>query len=178
MKKIILASQSPRRKQLLKKLRIDFSAVSPKYDEKIDTDIFSTELIENIAKQKALSVLNSVSQCIVISADTVVVCENKILGKPKDKTQAIKMLEFLSGKTHRVVTAVNIIDSDTSYVTFNTLSRRMIEDYIEKCNPLDKAGSYGIQELDNKFVKEINGSFDNIVGLPSETVAIMLKEFE
>lgn len=187
MKKIILASQSPRRKQLLKKLRIDFSAVSPKYDEKIDTDIFSTELIENIAKQKALSVLNSVSQCIVISADTVVVCENKILGKPKDKTQAIKMLEFLSGKTHRVVTAVNIIDSDTkkaltvsvtSYVTFNTLSRRMIEDYIEKCNPLDKAGSYGIQELDNRFVKEINGSFDNIVGLPSETVAIMLKEFE
>ncbi len=187
MKKIILASQSPRRRELLKKLNIDFSAVSPDYDEKIDTDIFSEKLIENIAEQKALSILNSVSRCIVISADTVVVCQNKILGKPKNETQAVQMLEFLSGKTHKVVTSVNIIDSETkksltrsvtSYVTFNNLEKSTIENYVKTRKPLDKAGSYGIQELDETFIKEVKGSFDNIVGLPTETVKEMLSEFQ
>ena len=183
MKKIILASQSPRRKELLKKLHIDFSAVSPNYDEKINTDEFSEKLIENIAMQKALSILDFVSQCIVISADTVVVCENKILGKPKNETQAVKMLEFLSGKTHKVVTSVFIIDSETkksdirsvtSYVTFNKLDKATIENYVKTCKPLDKAGSYGIQELDDTFIKKVEGSFDNIVGLPTETVKEMI----
>lgn len=187
MKKIILASQSPRRRELLKKLNINFSAVSPNYDEKIDTDIFNENLIENIAEQKALSILNVVSPCIIISADTVVVCDNKILGKPKDIEQAMKMLTLLSGKTHKVVTSVNIIDSvskksltrtETSYVTFNQLDNERIKHYVETCKPLDKAGSYGIQELDDTFIKEVKGSFDNIVGLPTETVKEMLLEFE
>lgn len=186
MKKIILASQSPRRRELLKKLDINFSAVSPNYDEKIDTDEFSEQLIENIAQQKALSILNFVSPGIVISADTVVVCENKILGKPKNEADAVHMLQFLSGKTHKVVTSVNIIDSETkksitrsvtSYVTFNRLDTSTIKNYIKTCNPLDKAGSYGIQELDKTFIKNVEGSFDNIVGLPTETVKEMLAEF-
>lgn len=186
MKRIILASQSPRRRELLKKLNINFSAVSPNYDEKIDTDIFNEKLIENIAEQKALSILNSVSHCIVISADTVVVCDNKILGKPKSKENAVEMLKLLSGKTHRVVTSVNIIDSsskksitrtETSFVTFNELDEKTIRNYVNTCNPLDKAGSYGIQELDETFIKDVKGSFDNIVGLPTEAVKEMLLEF-
>lgn len=187
MKKIILASKSPRRKELLKKLHINFSAVSPNYDEKIDTDIFDERLIENIAEQKALSILGSVSQCIVISADTVVVCDNKIMGKPQNTANAIEMLKLLSGKTHKVVTSVNIIDSitkksltrtETSYVTFNELDEKTIKNYVETCTPLDKAGSYGIQELDETFIKNVEGSFDNIVGLPIQTVQEMLTDFD
>lgn len=187
MKKIFLASQSPRRKELLKKLNIEFSTVSPKYDEKINTDEFCVEIIENIAQQKALSIKDDLPPCIIISADTVVVCENKILGKPANKEKAFEMLSLLSGKTHRVVTSINVIDTSekksltrsvTSLVTFNRLSEQMIKNYIETCNPLDKAGSYGIQELDNTFVKDIKGSFDNIVGLPTETVKEMLAEFD
>ena len=96
------------------------------------------------------------------------------------------MLQFLSGKTHKVVTSVNIIDSETkksitrsvtSYVTFNHLDTSTIKNYIKTCNPLDKAGSYGIQELDKTFIKNVEGSFDNIVGLPTETVKEMLAEF-
>ena len=186
MKKIILASQSPRRRELLKKLNINFSAVSPNYDEKIDTDEFSEQLIENIARKKALSILDSVSHCIVISADTVVVCENKILGKPKNEDDAVHMLQFLSGKTHKVVTSINIIDSETkksitrsvtSYVKFNHLDISTIKNYIKTCKPLDKAGSYGIQELDETFINNVDGSFDNIVGLPTETVKEMLMKF-
>ena len=97
------------------------------------------------------------------------------------------MLEFLSGKTHKVVTSVNIIDSETkksltrsvtSYVTFNNLEKSTIENYVKTRKPLDKAGSYGIQELDETFIKEVKGSFDNIVGLPTETVKEMLSEFQ
>lgn len=187
MKKIILASQSPRRHQLLKELNIDFDSVSPDFDEKIETDEFSEKIIETIAYNKALSVLKMVeADAIILSADTVVVCEGKILGKPKDKNDAFEMLKSLSNKAHKVVTSVSLLDavtkrvlirSTTSFVTFNALSDEDIKNYILTCNPLDKAGSYGIQELDSHFVRDVQGSFSNIVGLPTETVLQMLMEF-
>lgn len=184
-KKFILASQSPRRRSLLKKLNIEFSVVSPDYDEKIDNDDFSEKKIEYIAEHKALSILDKIDDCILISADTVVVLNNKILGKPKDENDAFTMLKKLSGNTHKVVTSVFIADkyskksytsSTTSYVTFNALTDMQIQNYVKTCNPLDKAGAYGIQELDDTFINKVEGSFDNIVGLPTETLADMLSE--
>ena len=187
MKKIILASQSPRRRELLKKVCPDFDSLCPCYDEKIDTDSFSEEIIETIAFNKALSLKKTVpGDSLVLSADTVVVLEGKILGKPKDEDDAVKMLEKLSGKTHKVVTSVSLFDvktgkhmtrSTTSFVTFNDLSAEQIKNYVKPQKPLDKAGSYGIQELDESFVKQVEGSFSNIVGLPLETVSEMLKSF-
>ena len=187
MKKIILASQSPRRRELLKEICHGVDSLSPDYDEKIDTDVFSEKIIENIALNKALSLAKSVPEdSLILSADTVVVLDGKILGKPEDKDDALRMLKDLSGKTHRVVTSVSIFDvktqkhttrSTTSFVTFSDLTEEQIKNYIETKNPLDKAGSYGIQELEEGFVTEVKGSFTNIVGLPLETVKEMLEPF-
>ena len=188
-KRLILGSQSPRRHSLIKKLNVDFDVVKPNFDEKLDSDIYSDDKIKSLSLQKSLSILEAENpkNSLVISADTVVILDSKILGKPKNETQAVQMLEFLSGKTHKVVTSVNIIDSETkksltrsvtSYVTFNNLEKSTIENYVKTRKPLDKAGSYGIQELDETFIKEVKGSFDNIVGLPTETVKEMLSEFQ
>ena len=147
---------------------------------------FSYELIEKTAENKGISVIqNSNSNSVIISADTVVVYDNIILGKPKDYDDAIRILKMLSGKTHKVVTAVCVIDvetgrksvkSETSEVTFKNLTPEMIKDYILAFKPYDKAGAYGIQELSEDFVEDIKGDYDNIVGLPSKLVINMLKE--
>lgn len=186
MEHIILASTSPRRKEILKKAGIDFTIVSPDYDENILNKTFSYKLIETIAENKAESAAKNIKKpSIIISADTVVIYENLVLGKPKDFADAFKMLSMLNAKTHRVVTAVcminneinkKIIKSETSEVTFNVLSEDTIKNYIQKYNPYDKAGAYGIQELPEGFVKEIKGDYDNIVGLPSNIVIKMLNE--
>lgn len=175
MKSIILASSSPRRKELIKTLNIDFKIIPSSYVEKIDNDIFSYEKIEKLAYNKALAVAKSIREdALVIGADTVVVLDNKILGKPKDKNEAYSMLKSLSGREHFVVTSICVIESvslrkkvvsTTSYVEFEDLSDEMIKSYIEIFNPLDKAGAYGIQELPQGFVKHIGGSFENIIGL-------------
>jgi septum formation protein len=186
MKEIILASTSPRRKELLKKLNIEFTIKSPNCDENLLNKKFSYSLIEELALKKGMSVKNSLQQpAIIISADTVVVYEDLILGKPKDFDEAYKMLSLLNGKTHKVVTSVcvieddkKIIKSDTSEVTFNLISKNDIQDYINKFSPYDKAGSYGIQELPANFIKEIKGEFDNIVGLPTKMLKTMLLEIK
>ena len=185
MKKIILASTSPRRLEILKTLGINFEAISPDYDENIIGLSFSYEAIESIALNKGKSVLEKTDEsALVISADTVVVLGNEVLGKPKDKDDAIKMLKKLNNKTHFVVTSIAIIDKDknkellestTSYVTFNNLSENDILSYVEEFKPLDKAGSYGIQELPERFIQNIKGEFDNIVGLPTKTLIKMLQ---
>lgn len=188
MKKIILASTSPRRKELLGKIITEFQIVKPNYDESIETKEFSYKLIENIAKNKGLSVLNNInSPAIIISADTIVIYGNKILGKPKDFDEAKLMLMQLNGKTHKVVTAIcvinnennkKIIKSETSKVTFNELKEEQIENYIKKYKPYDKAGSYGIQELPAGFIKEVQGDYDNIVGFPVKLAEKILNEIE
>lgn len=183
---IILASNSPRRKQILTDLGLNFRVIPSNYEEKLETDIFSYDLIEDLATQKACDVVRRVG-CdeIVLGADTVVVLHNKILGKPKDKEDAFKMLRELSGQTHMVVTSLcgintktnrAVLLSTTSYVRFKELSDDLIKFYIDEFNPLDKAGSYGIQELPEGILDKYEGSFENIVGLDSEAVMAVLEK--
>ena len=186
--KLILASNSPRRKQILTDLGLEFEVVPSNYDEKLETDVFSYDLIEDLATQKCLDVVRrSDKDSLVLAADTVVVLHNKILGKPKDKEDAFKMLKNLSGATHSVVTSICAINtklnraallSTTSYVRFTQWSDEMINDYIEKFNPLDKAGSYGIQELPDGYLDKYEGSFENIVGLCPKAVEAVLKQLQ
>lgn len=186
-KRIILASQSPRRHELIKKLNIEFDVILPTFEEKLSSDDYSDEIIKNLSLSKALSVLeNKISNSIVISADTVVVFENKIFGKPKDEKHAKEMLQKLSDNTHFVVTAVSVIDSDTkksitkltkTFVTFQNLSDKLIDKYIKEKRPLDKAGAYGIQEMGEEFIKKVDGDLDNVIGLPTKTLKNILEEF-
>ena len=186
MRKIILATTSQRRKDILRNTGINFEIIKPEYNEKTQESEFSYQLIESIAQKKGTSVLYKADKdAIIISADTVVVSNNRILGKPGGYDNAKEMLTELSGKAHQVVTSVCIIDtksgeqiikSETSEVTFNNLKEEEIEQYIKEKEPYDKAGSYGIQEVPEGFIKEIKGDYENIVGLPSKLVTEMLKE--
>lgn len=193
-KRIILASQSPRRHELIKNLNVKFEVVNPTFDEKLDSDNYSDNTILSLSLNKALSVFeleqsstdNFFNNCLIISADTVVVNDNKIYGKPKDETAAKEMLRSLSGKTHFVVTAISVVDSDTkksvskltkTYVTFQNLSDELIQKYVEEKQPLDKAGAYGIQEMSSEFIKEVNGDMENVIGLPTKTLKEILEEF-
>lgn len=186
--KIILASNSPRRKKILTDLGLDFEVIPSNYEEKLETDIFSYDLIEDLATQKACDVVRRVGNDeIVLGADTVVVLHNKILGKPKDKEDAFRMLNELSGQTHMVVTSLCGINtktnraallSTTSYVRFKELSNELIKYYIDKFNPLDKAGSYGIQELPDGILDKYEGSFENIIGLAPEAVIAVLNQLK
>lgn len=187
--KLILASNSPRRKQILTELDLKFEVIPSNYDEKLADDIFSYEKIEDLATQKCLDVVRRVENkdSVVLAADTVVILHNRILGKPHNKQEAFEMLKSLSAQTHSVVTSICAINtklnraallSTTSYVRFNQLSDGMINSYIENFNPLDKAGSYGIQELPDGFIDKYEGSFENIVGLCPEVVQAILSKVE
>ncbi len=186
MSKIILGSTSPRRIELIKKLGYEVEIVPPDYNENIINKTFSYELIEQTAENKNISVRKDCKiPAIIVSADTVVVYNDTILGKPKNFEEAYKMLSALNGNTHKVVTSVcvynmengkKIIKSETSEVTFNKMPDETVKNYINKFKPYDKAGSYGIQELEENFIKEIKGDYDNIVGLPCNTLKSMLKD--
>lgn len=186
MVKLILASNSPRRKKIMSDLGLDFEVIPSNYDEKLENDEFSYDLIEDLATQKALDVVKRTGKNeIVIGADTVVVLHNKILGKPHTKENAFKMLKELSGQTHSVVTSVCGINtktnraaliSTTSFVRFCELTDEMIHYYIDTFAPLDKAGSYGIQELPPNYIDKFEGSFENIVGLDPEAVLKVLSQ--
>lgn len=186
MTKIILASNSPRRKKILTDLGLNFKVMPSNCDEKLETDAFSYDLIEDLATQKACDVVRRVGNNeIVLGADTVVVLHNKILGKPHSKEEAYQMLRDLSGQTHMVVTALcgintqtnrAVLLSTTSYVRFKELSDDLIHYYIDEFNPLDKAGSYGIQELPDGILDKYEGSFENIVGLAPEAVTAVLNQ--
>ena len=186
-KKIILASKSPRRHALIKKLNVDFDTVEPAFDEKLDSDVYSDEKIQSLSLNKAMSVLNlpdkTLQNSLVVSADTVVVLDNKILGKPKNEAQAIEMLKALSDKKHFVVTALTVADADTkdiyssvvkTYVTFQKLSDKLIFEYVKTKKPLDKAGAYGIQEMDEKYIKQVDGDIENVIGLPTNALRNLL----
>ena len=183
---LVLASNSPRRKKIMKEMGLDFEIIPSNYDEKIETDDFSYEKIEDLATQKCLDVYRRADEnALVLAADTVVVLHNKILGKPHTKENAYKMLKELSGNTHSVVTAICAINkktkqaatlSTTSYVKFADLTDEMINNYIDEYSPLDKAGSYGIQELPDGYIEKFEGSFENIVGLSPESVNRVLNQ--
>ena len=172
MNNIILASNSPRRYEILKQRKYDIKAVPSNYEEKINGLIFSDELIKNCAYQKALDVKNRIGdKVLIISADTVVVNDGIILGKPKDKKEAFEMLASLSNKTHFVATAIclmymgkDVTGIDKTFVTFRKISENDILNYIETKNPLDKAGSYGIQDENFDFAIKLDGALDNVIG--------------
>lgn len=174
--KIILASASPRRKALLKVLGLDFEVVVSDAEEKIDCNMSVCETVMKLSLQKAKAVSEKLEKdCIVIGADTVVSCEGKILGKPKDKNEAFEMLKMLSGVKHTVYTGFTVIsnsegktvtDFDATDVTFKKLSDEEIYNYIENNDVSDKAGAYSIQGTASSFVEKLDGDYNNVVGLP------------
>lgn len=186
-KKIILASQSPRRKEILSNLGLGFEVVPSTIDEDIHNKTFSFELVKNTALEKAQDVASKISEpSIIIAADTVVVFKNKILGKPANEEEAFNMLKTLSGNKHFVVSAIAIIDTSTgktlvdfveSQVKFREISENEIKKYIETGEPMDKAGAYGIQKYGSIFVESVCGCYFNIVGISAYKLAEMLKQF-
>jgi len=174
--KFILASSSPRRRELLLRLQTHFDIILPDVDESIIPPEGSPETYcTALAELKANDISQHYPNNLVIGSDTIVELDNNIMGKPEDKTMAQNMLKTLSGKTHHVYTGVclkwadkNIhhLFAEITMVTFRELSEADINHYIESCLPYDKAGSYGIQDWSAVFVKEIKGCYDNVVGFP------------
>ena len=186
MKPIILASQSPRRKQLLEWAEVPFEVIVSDADESFPSDMQVEEIPVFIAEKKALSVqkkLNNISK-IIVAADTLVILNNQVIGKPVDRKHAIEILQLLSGNTHKVVTGVVILKDETKIhfadvteVTFYKLNNNQIEFYIDKYKPFDKAGAYAIQEWIGVIgIKSINGDFYNVMGLPVSKVVQQLNK--
>jgi septum formation protein len=173
---IILASKSPRRQELLKLMDLNFRIVLKEVDESYPEDLKPEEIAVYIAEKKARAFDEMVSDEIVLTADTIVCIDDKILGKPENTAHAIEMLKLLSGRMHRVITGVSLFYKqqyhsfyDVSEVYFGKLTDDEITGYVNKYQPFDKAGSYGIQERIGLIgIKRINGSYTNVVGLPTE----------
>jgi septum formation protein len=186
MAKYILASASPRRKQLLEWAEIDFDVIVAHSDESFAPHLSAEEAAIHIAQNKARAVRDSIDDPrLIIAADTIVVLKNEIIGKPSNRQDAIDILSKLSGKTHKVITGVAIIGAEEKYfadvteVEFNQLSQKEIEFYIDKYEPYDKAGAYAIQEWIGVIgIKRINGDFYNVMGLPVSKVVQALKKME
>ena len=185
--KFILASASERRKELLSRIVKDFEVRVSDFDEdsvQVDNDIESYVKILSEGKAKSVS-LNCSKDSIIIGADTIVVIDNKVLGKPKDKNDAFRMLKSLSNNVHRVYSGVTVINNSTKVIKseclytevyFSELSDEEIWKYIDTGECLDKAGAYGIQGFGGVFVKSINGCYYNVVGLPLNLLNKMIKE--
>ncbi len=182
---LILASNSPRRKQLLKDTGFDFDIEVIPTDETFPANMPTSEVAAYISAQKAEMFMALHPEKLVLTADTVVIIGDRILNKPKDCQEALQMLTMLSGTTHEVITAVSLLAdnsihtvSDTAQVTFRTLDKREINHYIEHYQPFDKAGGYGIQEWIGMIgIERIEGSFYTIMGLPVHIVYQLLKPF-
>ena len=185
IKNIILASKSPRRKELLNLLDFNFKVEITEVNEVYPENIEIIKVAEYLANLKANAFNNIPTNTIVITADTVVILDEQILGKPKNKTEAVKMLQSLSNRNHKVMTGVciksrdkTISFSNTTKVFFKELTSSEINSYIENYKPFDKAGSYGIQEWIGAIgITKIEGSYFNVVGLPINQLYKNLKEF-
>ncbi len=186
MKKIILASSSPRRKSLLRQAGLKFKAIAPNAKEDISFVLSPRKFVEKFALKKALDVVGKTKGGIVIGADTIVVCRGTKLGKPRDEKQAFKMLKLMSGRKLHVYSGVAIVDSKTSKrvvdsekttITIRKLSDDEIRAYIRTKEPLDKAGAIAIQGLGAKFVSRIDGSASNVIGLPLGCLRKNLRKF-
>lgn len=182
--KIILASASPRRRELIKYITADFIAVSADCEETLPYDIESAAAAEYLANLKARTVSENYPNDIIIGCDTTVVCKNHILGKPENKEQCISCIKYLSGSTHQVITGCSIIYKDNirsfseiTNVSFRELSDEEIELYSSTNEPYDKAGGYGIQGGGSKLIDNIDGDFFNVVGLPVTRLYQELKKF-
>ena len=173
--KVILASGSPRRKQLLEQIGIEFECVPSDVEENITTDV-STDLVKILCKKKAVDVANKCKgqYGLVIGADTVVSYKGKTLGKPKSKEEAIEMLTMLQGNKHQVVTGVALVRS--THVFMYPMTHEQIVSYVETGEPMDKAGAYAIQGKGAAFVEKIDGDYNNVVGLPVSAILKLLHD--
>ena len=184
---IILASKSPRRQELLRGMGVDFEILTKETPENYPADLLLDEVPKYLSLQKSLAFNDDElpADYLLITSDTVVICEGEILGKPKNREDATCMLQLLSGKTHHVVTGVTVRSAKKtesfavhSNVTFAQLDAEEIDYYIEHCKPFDKAGAYGIQEwIGYVGISGLEGSFYNVMGLPTRKLYQCLKDF-
>ena len=189
---LILASASPRRRELLTQAGLKFTVAAANLNENLLPDEAAAAYVQRLAEEKAQSVWNAHQSSdtlddplMVLGADTCVVCDGHILGKPADTTDARRMLELLSGRTHAVLTGLAVIsgrkivrDVEVTQVTFNQLNDREIAQYIANGEPLDKAGAYGIQGYAARWIPRIEGCYFNVMGLPIARTVALLTEAE
>ena len=184
--KIILASQSPRRRELLHLAEIDFDVIVADTDESYPTDLSFEEIAIHIAKNKALAVAHqNKMDKIILAADTIVICDGQVIGKPINEEDAVNIISKLSGNKHSVITGVymfqktrEIFFADVTEVAFHNLTQTQIKYYVNKYKPFDKAGAYAIQEwIGAVGIKNINGDFYNVMGLPISRVVEALQQF-
>lgn len=184
---IVLASQSPRRKELLKNLIVSFKCMPAKINEVIEEGKSPQLIVESLANQKALHIVEKINanNLIVIGADTIVVIDDCILGKPTTKSHAMEMMQRLQGRTHDVFTGVVMVNTATNQklqrhaktaVTFDKMTTKEIATYVASGEPFDKAGGYGIQGLAGKYITGISGCYYNVVGFPLNLCKNMLDE--
>lgn len=184
--KIILASGSPRRRELLSQIGLSFEVIPSDVDEIVVGAFSPIERVMELAKRKCIDVARAHPDALVIGADTIVVFEGDVLGKPGSNEIALEMLKRLNGRSHEVITGVSFACVKQDFckeiathteVTFHSLSEQLMAAYVATGEPLDKAGGYGIQGKGIALVKSISGSYSNIVGLPLEQVVLMVREF-
>lgn len=184
-RKYILASQSPRRKQLLEFLDLDFDIVTSDVEEIIEDGIPFEQVVQDLAALKATHIAKEYPGYTILGFDTLVILDNKALGKPKDRQDAYNMLASLSGRTHTVLTGCAIVcndDIETFYdcaeVTFNEMTDTEICEYLDTMEPFDKAGAYGIQGYGARYINYINGDFYTIMGLPVQKLYNTLRGYK
>ena len=181
-----MASASPRRKELLEQIGLSFRVEPSNYQENIRFDLEPHDLARALSQEKARLVARNHRNALVIAADTFIVFEGKILGKPRTETEAKEMLETMSGKPHSVITGFTIMDADSNKTVSRAVETRVhlrklgsneIDAYVRSKEPLDKAGAYAIQGLGSVIVEKIEGDYFNVMGLPLSALAESLKEF-
>lgn len=186
MSKIILASTSPRREELLNKLGLDFTIVPSKIDEDKYSGLPPVKIVKELARVKAEEVAELVEDTVVIAADTIVVHNDIVMGKPANREEAIEMLSILQGREHSVLTGIAVYDTNTDQILVDydrtevymrKITNEEIASYVNTGEPMDKAGAYGIQGLGGVLVERINGSYFTVMGLPLHKLTLMLKEF-
>jgi septum formation protein len=186
MKKIILASASPRRKELLEKIRLKFEIDPSDCEEDINPEFDPQEIVQQLSIIKAKSVAARHKNALIIAADTIGVMGDKILGKPHTEDEACKMLHEISGKSHLVITGFSILDTTTNKIVTGIVNTRVyikkltgqeIDAYVKTGEPLDKAGAYAIQGMGAVIVEKIEGDYYNVMGLPLHALTEALKEF-
>lgn len=186
MKKIILASESPRRQEILKLTGLKFSVCASAYEEDLNLPLRPRELARYLSRKKAEAVSNKYKDTIIIAADTFIVFKNKLLGKPHNEQDAERMLMTLNGQAHSVITGFTIMDTGNNKIIsrsvetkvyFKKLTREDISAYVRSKEPLDKAGAYAVQGLGAVFIEKIEGDFFNVMGLPLFALTGSLKKF-
>lgn len=182
---IILASKSPRRSELLKRMGLEFIVKASRIDEKMDPFAHPSDEVARVSLAKAQAVRKNCNpEDIIISADTIVVCDGLMMGKPRSESDAFSMLHRLSSRDHQVMTGLTVLGPDrtenltvTTTLRFRALSDTEIRNYIATGEPMDKAGAYGIQGLASMFVVGLDGDYYNVMGLPICTLTLLLRRF-